>query len=127
LLRKAEKAKRSCASRDILLCYGVDVFKVMSRKCNRYAKKKCGADTPQCFLGNGCVYVKDCCRFSDSLNKATSEAQLSLQCPLQKKYIPSSQWRTSKKSLGENVFLHWMHGSFIMATPPSHFIEYWLV
>jgi hypothetical protein len=84
-------------------------------------------EAPQCFLGNGCVYAEDCCRFSDSLNRETSEAQLSLQYPLQKKYIPSSQWRTSKKSLGENDFLHWMHGSFIMATPPSRFIEYWLV
>jgi len=50
-----------------------------------------GAEAPQCFLGNRCVYAGDCCRFSDSLNRATSEAQLSLQYTLQKKYIPSSQ------------------------------------
>ena len=78
-------------------------------------------------LWSGCVYAEDCCRFSDSLNRATSEAQLSLQSRLQKKYIPSSQWRTSNKSSEKNVFLHWMHGSFIMAIPPSSFIEYWLV
>ena len=31
------------------------------------------------FLGSGFVYTEDCYRFSDSLNRATSEAQLSLQ------------------------------------------------
>ena len=52
---------------------------------------KNGAEASKRFLINGCDYAEDCRRFSDSLNRATSEAQLSLQYSLQKKYIPSSQ------------------------------------
>ena len=42
-------------------------------------------------LQGGYVYAEDCCKFSDSLNRAIAEAQLSLQYSLQRKYIPSSQ------------------------------------